>query len=235
MENLRPNENRANTAIIIFWIILVTKIATLLSSFYQYRLLQTVASGGEVSHISATVNDIFARMIAVISFLASIVAIITFIQWFRRAYYNLHLKVKHLSFSEGWAAGCWFVPIINLFRPFQIMKELFVETDLFLFKRNTEIRAKLATPIIGWWWALWILSSMFESFYAQISLYLNSSLDQMIFRTVLNIISSIITIVLSLITIKMIKNYSSVEALLNEPEEIILPIEENKIDVLEVQ
>ena len=233
MENLRPNEQRANTAIIILWIILVAKAATLFSSFYQYSLLETAASGVEVSHFSATMNNIFARMIAVISALAAIVSIITFIQWFRRAYYNLHLKVDYLSFSEGWAAGAWFVPIINLFRPYQIMKELFEVTERLLIKRKDEVKDKLATPIVGWWWGLWILSTMYEYFFVQVSIYLNS-VDQMIFGTVLNIISAIITITLCLITIKIIKNYSSVEAFLNEPE-VIEPIEELKIDEFSIQ
>lgn len=40
--------------------------------------------------------------------------------------------IRNLSHDESWAAGSWFVPILNLFRPVSIMKEMYVRPKEFL-------------------------------------------------------------------------------------------------------
>jgi len=95
----------------------------------HYDLLQTVANGGLIYNKTATKAFFKIELIlCTIYFIFYSISVITFIMWFRRAYFNLHQKVNHLSYSEGWAAGSWFVPIINLYRPYQIMKEIYIET-----------------------------------------------------------------------------------------------------------
>ena len=233
MENLRPNEQRAKTAILLIWIVLGLEIASFISSYFQYNLLETANNGGQVSFESVTVNDIREQTIAIIYLIASAVSGIVFIQWFRRAYYNLHLKVNHLTFSEGWAAGSWFVPILNLFRPFRIMKELFEETERLLFKRDPEVKAKLTTKILGFWWALWLISHYIDQYIFRSNLKADT-IKEIMLITKINMVSNIIGIPLALITIKIIKNYSSVEKLLSEPEEEVEPIDEVKIDTAEI-
>ena len=80
----------------------------------QYDLLQTVANGGFISDEAVEANDTRESFLGIIYLIAYIISGITFIMWFRRAYFNLHQKVSWLNHSEGWAAGCWFVPIVNL-------------------------------------------------------------------------------------------------------------------------
>ncbi|AYN04196.1 DUF4328 domain-containing protein [Flavobacterium sp. 140616W15] len=136
MEELRPNEQRAKNAMLLIWIVLSINIVSLISNFLQYNLLHTVANGGFITPDEANANDSTQQIILIIYLIFFIISGVTFIQWFRRAYYNLHLKVDNLSHSEGWAAGCWFVPIISLYRPLQIMKELYNDSDFYLSKKE---------------------------------------------------------------------------------------------------
>ena len=140
MENLKPNGQRAKNAITLIWIVLVLEIVLLISGYFQYDLLQTAANGSEISIETATANDTREQIIGIIFLIAYIISAVTFIQWFRRAYYNLHLKVNHLSRTEGWAAGSWFVPIVSLYRPYHIMKELYQETRELLVKKGLIIK-----------------------------------------------------------------------------------------------
>ncbi|TDE41797.1 DUF4328 domain-containing protein [Flavobacterium rhamnosiphilum] len=226
MENLKPNGQRAKIAIMLLWIVLTVEIISLLSDYLQYDLLQTVANGGQISTETATDNDLRQRIIAIIYLAVFIISGITFIRWFRRAYYNLHLKAESLSFTEGWAAGCWFVPIICLYRPNQIMKELYQETQSLLSKKNENYAQNLTTHSIGWWWALWIISSLLGQFIFRYSLKAET-IDELTVTTVASIIASIIGIPLAIITVKVIKDYSEIEPLLYElkdgEEEKILP------------
>lgn len=105
MENLKPNEQRAKNAVTLIYIVLALEIMALISGYFQYDLLQTAANGGEVSTLWANSNDIREQTIAIVYLIAYVISGVTFIQWFRRAYYNLHLQVRYLSHDEGWASG----------------------------------------------------------------------------------------------------------------------------------
>ena len=210
MEKLRPNKQRANIAIILIWIVFGIEILSIISGYLQYQLLQSFSNGNVVSTATANANDLREQIIAIAYMLAYVISGIMFIRWFRRAYYNLHLKVSGLNHSEGWAAGYWFVPIANLYRPFQIMKEMYVETSKILGSTtNTENSSKSLQALI-WWWTLWIISNILGQIIFRYT-RAAESLDELSISTILGIIANIIGIPLAIITIKVIKNYSLME------------------------
>jgi len=215
MENLKPNGQRAKNAITLIWIVFALEIISLISGYFQYDLLQTVANGGEISTETATANDTREQMIGIIYLIAYIISAITFIQWFRRAYFNLHLKVNHLSQTEGWAAGSWFVPIISLYRPYQIMKEIYQETKELLIKKGIDYKQSFSTSGLGWWWTLWIIDDIIGQFVFRYSMKAES-IDELTTSTVASMIGNIIGILLALITVKVIRDYSNVELMLLE-------------------
>ncbi|MDI6051054.1 DUF4328 domain-containing protein [Flavobacterium sp. XS2P24] len=215
MENLKPNGQRAKIAIMLLWTVLTVEIISLLSDYLQYDLLQTVANGGQITTEAATDNDLRQKIIGLIYLTVYVISGITFIRWFRRAYYNLHIKAESLSFTEGWAASCWFVPIISLYRPNQIMKELYQETQNLLSKKDENYAQNLTTHFIGWWWALWIISSFLGQFFFRYSMKAET-LEELTTTTIASIVASIIGIPLAIITVKVIKDYSEVEHLLYE-------------------
>lgn len=153
MESLKPNGQRAKNAIILIWLVLVFEIVSLISGYFQYDLLRVSAMGGEISLDTVTANETSEIVVGLLSAITYIISAVTFIQWFRRAYYNLHLKVNFLNYTEGWAADCWFVPFINLYRPYQIMKELYEETDELLSKKGISVNQTFSTTLLVWWWA----------------------------------------------------------------------------------
>ena len=212
MEKMRPNGQRAKIAMMLIWTVLTIEIISILSDYLQYDLLQTVANGGQISTETATGNDLRQKIIAIIYLVTYIISGITFIRWFRRAYFNLHLKAETLSFTEGWAAGCWFVPFISLYRPKQIMKELYVETQNLLTTKQENNLVNLNTQFIGWWWTLWLIASFLGQFVFRYS-QKAESLEELTTVTIVSIIASIIGIPLALITVKIIKDYAEIEPL----------------------
>lgn len=215
MENLKPNGQRAKNAITLIWIVLALEIVSLISGYFQCDLLQTAANGGEISTETATANDTRELIIGIIYLIAFVISAVTFIQWFRRAYYNLHLRVDHLSQTEGWAAGSWFVPIVSLYRPYQIMKELYQETKELLVKKGLSINDNFTTGSLGWWWTLWIINNVIGQFVFRYSMKAES-IDELTISTVASMIGNVVGIPLALITIKVIKDYTNVEPLLIE-------------------
>ncbi|MFM1916016.1 MAG: hypothetical protein RLZZ531_1685 [Bacteroidota bacterium] len=217
MKSLKPNGQRAKNAIIFIWIILVLDVLSLISGYFQYDLLKTVANGGFISPVQATLNDLREQIIAILYLLASIVSAITFIQWFRRAYFNLHLHIEYLLHPEGWAAGSWFVPIVSFYRPYQIMKELYEESIELLEKRGIRV-PDISMNYISVWWAFWILSSIFGQVILRITLKSNT-VDDYIFTTICSMIQNIVNIPLALLAIQVIKNYAKLEPHLFELKE----------------
>lgn len=218
MTKLKPNGQRAKNAILLLWIMLALDIISFISSYFQYDLLQNLVIGREITEEEVSANDTREQIIGLLYIFAYIVSIITFIQWFRRAYYNLHQKVSNLSHAEGWAAGSWFVPILCLFRPYLIMKELYEETKVVLTKKGIPSIQNLNTNLLGLWWAFWLLNNAFGQFvlrYAQRA----EAIDELTTTTVASMANNSIGILLALLTIKVIANYAAVEPLLVKNEE----------------
>ncbi|MFW5851488.1 MAG: DUF4328 domain-containing protein [Bacteroidota bacterium] len=218
-KELKPNTQRAKTAMTLISIVLGLEIVSLVSSGMQYSLLQTLSQGRPVTNAVAEANDLREQTIAIVYMTVYIISGITFIRWFRRAYYNLHQKVTRLSNSEGWAAGSWFVPIVSLYMPYQIMKELYEETKNYISTHGLK-NVLLATRFLGLWWALWIGSNIF----GQVIYHMSkgaASLTQLANVTILSIIGSVIGIVLAIVTIRVIKNYADAEGVLFEQAEML--------------
>lgn len=215
MNSLRANEQRAKNAITLLWIVLALECISLVSGYFQYDLLQAVANGGEISIEEADANDTREQLIGIVSLIVFIVSVVTFIMWFRRAYFNLHQKVSYLSYTEGWAAGSWFVPIISLFRPYQIMKEIYQETKELFERKGIDVTRYPSTVLLGVWWALWIINSFLGQFIFRYSLRAES-LDELTTLTRTSIASNIIGIPLAFIAMKIIVDYAKVEPLLHE-------------------
>jgi hypothetical protein len=213
---LKSNEQRAKYAILFIWIVLAMAILNFVSSYMQLDLLQTVANGGDVSDEVAEANDSRERAAGIFYTIVSVISAITFILWFRRAYYNLHQKVRPLALSEGWAAGSWFVPIVNLFRPYQIMKEIYVETKKLFNRHGLSERVGYTTRYLDWWWTLWVISSLIGNIVFKFAFRNAETVDDYILVTVGQMISGILEVPLALITVKVIKDYARVEPLLQE-------------------
>lgn len=211
MENLRPNKQRAKIAILLIGIVMLLDIVSLISSYFQYNLLNDIAKGVNVSIATAEASDLRESIIAVIYAIAFLISGITFIQWFRRAYFNLHLRVDNLKFGEGWAAGSWFTPIISIYRPFQIMKELYEKTNELRLSREGEEGSKTnySNFTLAIWWTLWLIDNYFGQIIFRASL--NDNTNQLNITSIMSMIESLIGVILGLITIKIIRDYSMME------------------------
>jgi hypothetical protein len=234
MENLRYNEQRAKYAIAMIWIVLAMDILSLISGYMQYSLLQGITSGTGVSMEEASANDSREQIVSILHVAALIISAITFIQWFRRAYFNLHQKVENLSATEGWAAGSWFVPVLCLYRPYQIMKELYVETKALLVRKELISEESLKLNVLGWWWGFWIAANIIGQISFRLTLNAET-VDQITTCTMLSMISDLISIPLAFMAVKVIKDYAAVESMLHDLPDDEAPMpEENSLEPVPV-
>ena len=213
MDNLKPNEERAKYAIVMIWIVMGLKLITIVSDFFQYRLLISAQNGEIYSAEMANANDLRQQVIVILFVISYIISSVTFIMWFRRAYFNLHQKTGYLDYSEGWASGAWFVPIVNLYRPYKIMRELYVETKELLTKKLISFDQELSLTFVGIWWTLWIIATVFGQVISQLARRA-VLIDTLAFYTMMDMIHCGLILVCGFFAIKVIKDYSTVEPLL---------------------
>lgn len=145
---LLDNTERARWTIILLWIVMGFAALVLLSAIMQFQLIEKAKTIG-VSQEEADSNDRRGLMIGLAYTASYIVSTIVFIRWFRRAYANLERIGVLTRFNEGWAAGSWFVPVLNFGRPVRIMIEIAEEISIALGRANAGTAAGPNTVLIG--------------------------------------------------------------------------------------
>ena len=223
---LRENSSRAKNAIALIYIVMIVDFFSIISSCLQYNLLNDFVNDFYISDAEINTNDQRESFIGYLYFIVYAISIYFFISWFRRAYFNLHTLVKNCTFSEGWAAGAWFVPIINLGRPMRIMQELYSKSIALLLQNQIKFENK--RTFVGVWWTLWLLFNIISNIANRLQLQ-TESVERLMDITLLQIVSNILFIICGFFAIKVIKDYAEIETAL---QRIKLNKSENKESII---
>lgn len=217
MKELRPNAKRGRIAVGMIWVIILLGVVSLIIESIQLLIASEIISVKDIGGNLLFILDSVLSYTTSLIFVATIASIVTFILWFRRAYYNIGLKTGKMRYGDGWAAGAWFIPILNLFVPYRIMKELYEKTDQYLVVNSREpYTERLKTDYVNGWWTLWIIRFFTSYISFKIEWGPLSTSDGNPFFSVLG---SIIGITLGIVTIIVIEDYSKAERLLVETED----------------
>ncbi len=142
----------------VLWLLgayLVTSCWGVISDILQLLFLRGVESGTWTGDImaAADANDIRQQFSGYLTLAAFVVSGIASLVWTHRASSNArHLADYPQRISPGWAVGWYFVPIANLWKPYQSMAEIW---------RRSAFPPSVSGPAaLGWWWALWIIGNI---------------------------------------------------------------------------
>ena len=85
--------------------------------------------------------------------------------WFRRAYLNLPaLGARRLRFRPWWAVGAWLLPVFSLFRPKQVLNDIWRASDPHLPPDQADTwRRRPVAELLGWWWLAFVASVLVRS------------------------------------------------------------------------
>lgn len=208
MDTLRPNAHRAKAAIALIWVVTAFSIAML---FFELNALFGIFDFEyEYYHDEDMLQSFLYVTFEFIRnglLVSTFISAFTFILWFRRAYWNLQqISFGLFSYTDGWAAGGWFIPIGNLYIPYRIMRELFEETNNLLSNNLKTYTMQLETRNIGLWWGLWITSNILAN--------ISSRFDLGYLGILLAVISTVLYVVDAIIIVKIITAYSAIEPVL---------------------
>ncbi len=162
------------------------------SSLMQFNLL----SRANYSLQNAAANDLREGELALLHVALYIVTAIVFGRWIYLAHRNLlALDARYLRFGPGWAVGCFFVPIINLWAPYQAMRDLAKASRS---PRQWELED--TPPVIIIWWVFWLIAEFMGR--ATLRTHTVPELSNL---TVLQLISGVLSIPLYLLALYIVR------------------------------
>ena len=85
--------------------------------------------------------------------------------WFWHAYANLPaLGARRLRFGRWWALGAWLLPVFSLFRPKQVLNDVWRASDPDLPPDpGDRWRGRPVAALLGWWWLAFLASVLVRS------------------------------------------------------------------------
>ena len=109
-------------------------------------------------------GELLTLLIRIILMGVALVTAVFFLTWIYRAHKNLKaLGAADLSYSPGWAVGGFFVPILNIVRPYQVISEIWKASAHRARRSRGPSWIYESTPIfVTAWWGLWLFSGFLE-------------------------------------------------------------------------
>jgi hypothetical protein len=143
--------------------VLVSLVATW-SSWEQVRLIQEVARGANVADEALIANDDRQAFIGMIQLGIGVVVAIAFLMWVAAVSRRLQeLGVSDMRYAPKWAVWGFIVPILNLWRPHQVMTELWKASDI-APGPDDPWRAKPTPAIVHFWWGILLIEGVVGRF-----------------------------------------------------------------------
>lgn len=193
----------------IFGILLVLTIIAFFSDLLEAQLLQRVIAGEAVTETEIASNDTRQAIVGTAFAALALASAVVFLMWIHLAHKNLSsLGASNLRFTPGWAVGWFFVPIMGLFRPYQVVSEIWKASSPNVNMADSNSWRNIATsPIVGLWWALFLISAYIGQFASQM-FFRGEELSDFLFYTYANMVWEALDFVGIPITILLVRSIS---------------------------
>jgi len=211
MDSLVSNEKRAKTTLVLLYITIGLELLMGVIEYFDIRRYQGFREQGmsilEIEFLDITSFDLLLIGSGLVYIIIRIILIIFFIMWLRRSYTNLSRRIN-TEYTPGWAAGAWFVPFLNLVRPFQIVREIWNKLQNYL--QLPEVNKD--SGHIGIWWACFLISGFLSRISSRMVLRAED-INDYITGSFISIVSGFLSIAAAFFLIKIVKEIVSFEEL----------------------
>jgi hypothetical protein len=185
MSTFQPLRERATWTKGLLWTSAATSALGVISDLMQRQNPETDSS--------------FYASIGVVQFLLVVITAFVFIRWMYRAYTNLPSLGSTQRFRPFWAVVAWFVPILNLFRPKQIVDET--------WKAGNKLSLGVPTAF-NFWWGAFIASNVLSNIAARMSWSAETSADVRTAATVY-LVTDVVDVVCALLALHVVESVTA--------------------------
>jgi serine/threonine protein kinase len=162
LEGYLPLRRAARRARVALWLSILLALASAAANLGDTRIARQLAGDGASSGgLYLWVGLVQAAWFLVTAGL--------WLGWFRRAYLNLPaLGARRLRYRPWWAVGAWLLPVFSLFRPKQLLNDIWRASDPGLPPDQADAwRKRPVAELLGWWWLAFLASVLVRSITTQ--------------------------------------------------------------------
>ena len=162
LEGYLPLRRPARRARAALWVSILLALASAAANLGDTRAARLLAGDG------ASAGDLYL-WVGVVQAGWFLVTAGLWLAWFRRAYLNLPaLGARRLRFRPWWAVGAWLVPVFSLFRPKQVLNDVWRASDperapILPPDQADTWRKRPVAELLGWWWLAFLASVLVRS------------------------------------------------------------------------
>jgi hypothetical protein len=152
--DLHNNQIWARLTIALLWLQMFYSLVAIFIYYSLYSLIaqQSIGFGYSQPH------HILESKLLEMEFPLSILTILFFLIWFWRTYANFHvLHFEKAKFDKIWAIVGWFLPFLNFYIPFAIMREIWLENQ----DDDEDFVNEKRYRWVIWWWAFFLMQFVF--------------------------------------------------------------------------
>lgn len=166
---------------------------------------------------AATVEDLgtldrISQATAIPMVVVNLLTIVLVARWIYRVNKNAHAISTGMTMTPGWNVGFFFIPIANLWKPFEGIREA--------WRASVSPQDPYAASVPGWltlWWISWLLSSFLSN--ASFRLGLNAkTLEQIVFSQWFDMICTPIDLLTGLLLLRLVGRLSRIQHEANDAE-----------------
>jgi hypothetical protein len=206
----RPLRRLGPAVIALLGLVILADLVALVADLNQLGLLTDIRDGRRVNLEQLGASDdrvATAGLLQAGSYLACAIA---FLIWYGRAYRNLErLGARGLRYGKRWAIAYWFIPIGNLFRPKQVVNDLWRASDPELPATANHWQDKPVPALFHWWWALWLLSSFVANVAFRQSLTTAETTEEAVSTATSFVVIDVVDIVPAILAIAVVRAITS--------------------------
>lgn len=149
MEPLKPLYGQKLRGWLLGLIIADIVVATysVCSSFFQVYVIDGIAHQRAWPSSFSDLSDSLQSWSGILTLAVYIPFFVCFVLWLRASYRNVDLFGRSTDYRYGWAIGAFFVPFLNLVRPYQIVHEILEKSN----DRFQPLKASEHWLLVGWW------------------------------------------------------------------------------------
>lgn len=151
-------------------------LLSLYSTWLEIQLLQQAASGVSITQAQAAANDSRQAVLGLLYLGSLLVTAVLFLRWVYLSNKNAHTLINgNMQSSPGWAVGWFFIPIANLWKPYQAVREIFEASHPEKNKKDT-----VRPEVVPAWWGLTLTNVALGRIFFREASFSGSSIEEVL-------------------------------------------------------
>jgi hypothetical protein len=158
-EHFDAQQNRVSSLIMLLWLLVAAQALMVVLGIYGMLAFDDWNN----APINIAGDELMLRLmmggLGLGYTVGFIIVVVLFCMWANRANRNARaLGAIGMAFTPGWTVGWFFIPIANLWKPYQAIKEVYQASKP--DADGSEWRGAAVANVVGQWWALWVANNL---------------------------------------------------------------------------